>query len=106
VIREYPEPGSVQETLLQLVIAKQEYNEMERVRLLLQANVDNTQVKKHWDAFIEKAYPWAKQAAEDESTRVARFLEAEVKRGPLVVRPSVPLMRSMLPSDRPKPKRK
>jgi hypothetical protein len=53
----YPRPGSLQEDVFHLLIAKQEFNAMEQVRLGLQAAVNPDNIKEMWKEFTEAVFP-------------------------------------------------
>jgi hypothetical protein len=77
VTQEYPPPGSLRELVLQLVLMKKEYNEMEKTRLQIQAVVDSSGIGRGWKDYTARVFPWSTQTPEQEAKRVKEALSQD-----------------------------
>jgi hypothetical protein len=80
-----------------LLVAKQEFNAMEQVRLGLQAAVNPDNIKEMWKEYTEAVFPWAKKATVTEHQKARQILEQEASEGAFTVKPMpLPTARSRL----------
>lgn len=84
-LRNPPRAGSLQESILLLLILKRDEIEMHKTRSLLQAIVKQDAGPEAFKEFFSVAFPWVKVAKKREEGEIIKRLQDEIKRGPLAV---------------------
>jgi hypothetical protein len=86
-LREPPQTGSLQESILLLYVLKKEQIEHARLRALAQAIVAKDKGKEVFDDYMRTAFPWLEAQKKNTHTEVIKALNAEVQRGGLGIKP-------------------
>jgi hypothetical protein len=86
LLREPPERGSLQESVLMAFVLKKEQVEHSRLRALAQAIISKEKGKEVFDDYMKVAFPWLETSKKKEHEDHVRILKEEVKKG-LVIRP-------------------
>jgi hypothetical protein len=86
LLREPPERGSLQESVLMAFVLKKEQVEHSRLRALAQLLISKEKGKEVFDDYMKVAFPWLETAKTKEHADHVRILKEEVKKG-LVIRP-------------------
>ena len=85
-LREPPERGSLQESILMLYVLKKEQVEHARLRALAQAIINRDKGKEVFDEYMKVAFPWLETQKKRDASDHMRLLEQEVRRQ-LVIKP-------------------
>jgi len=80
-----PKHGSIQESVLSLVILKKEEIEAAKTRALLQGMLKQDAGPEAWADFFKLAFPWVQVAKKRDEAEVIKRLQEEIKRGPLQI---------------------
>lgn len=84
-LRSMPRHGSIQESVLSLVILKKEEIEAAKTRALLQGMLKQEAGPEAWTDFFKLAFPWVHVAKKRDEADIIKRLQEEVKRGPLQI---------------------
>jgi hypothetical protein len=99
MMREPPPPGSPVESVMLLVWRMRQDREYNAIRVFVQAAIDPDQGKSTqdaWKEFSDTFFPYLKGQKRRGDKAAIDYLMKEVSRGPLTVKPLVPLVKSRL----------
>lgn len=85
-LREPPPKGSLQESLLILLVLKKEHIEHARLRTLAQAIINKEKGPEVFEEYRKTAFPWVETQKKRDQQDHVRILAEEVKRGALGIR--------------------
>ena len=89
--------GSLQESVLILLLMKQESIEHARFRALAQITIDKEKGIEAFDEYMKVAFPYMEATKRRERAQYMELMSREIKRGPLGVTPiQMPTVRSKL----------
>ena len=92
-----PPMGSLQESVLILLLMKQESIEHARFRALAQITIDKEKGIEAFDEYMKVAFPYMEATKRRERAQYMELMSREIKRGPLGVTPiQMPTVRSKL----------
>ena len=80
-----PRHGSLQESVLGLVILKREEIEAAKTRAVIQTMLKQDAGPEAWQDFFKLAFPWVQTAKNRDKADIIKRLNEEVKQGPLSV---------------------
>jgi hypothetical protein len=86
-LREPPQPGSLRESILLMLIIHKDRIEHAATRLLTQAQINPQAAPKEFEEYVKVRYPYLETAKKREHDESIKMLLDEVKRGPIVIRP-------------------
>jgi hypothetical protein len=97
-----PPPGSPLESLLILVWHMRQEAHFFEVRAIVQGLIDDKgeETEKAWKMFGDKLFPFQKAERHKSDLAALEYLKREIDKGPLVVKPMVPIVKSRLKSKR------
>lgn len=82
-----PRYGSLQESVLAIVILRMEEIDAAKTRALLQGMLKAEEGPNAWKEFFRLAFPWVETAKKRDEKDVIKRLQEEVARGPLSITP-------------------
>lgn len=98
-LREPPEPGSLRESVLLLLIIQKDRIEHAATKLLTQSQVNAEAAPKAFEEYVKIRYPYLETAKKREKEATVNTLLSEIRKGPLVISPmGTPAMRSRMQS--------
>jgi hypothetical protein len=86
-LRAPPKVGSLLESVLVLMLMKQENIEHARFRALAQILINKESGVEAFEEYMKVAFPYLEATKRKQSEAVAHMIDQEIKRGPIVVRP-------------------